>query len=83
MKNFARKAFCVAALALGGTGTVFGGYGILTNGWSTADQMAGIDLTEAAIVFTAASAGIFYAGYKRIKKSAIHDAKVSKSDGPS
>ncbi len=83
MKNFAKKAFSTAALVTGGAGVTWGGFGLITGGWSSTGS-AGIDLTEIGVIFTLISAGIFYAGYKGITNAAL-DAKppAVKSDGPS
>lgn len=64
-----KKAFSIAALALGGAGTTIGGLGLATGGFSTANQIGGVDLTSLGVAFTLASAAIFYAGYRGIRNS--------------
>ena len=82
MKKIAKTAFNMVALAAGGFGTVWGGFGLATGGWSSADK-GGLDMTEFGFVFTLASVGLFYAGYKGIKNSVADSAPSKKPNVPS
>lgn len=82
--NSLKKIFSLAAMGIGGAGIVWGGLGLATRSWSSADQ-GGVDLTAIGIGLTVVSAAIFYGGYKGLMaaaKMSFKDLNQSQKNQP-
>lgn len=87
MKLSAKKAFSAVAMTVFGAGTIIGGIALLTGGWSTADQLGGVDLTIPGIATTFICAALAYAGYKGFESAvrtqvSRENTSTPKQNGP-
>ena len=71
-----KHLFNISALAIGGTGLTIGTLGLLSGSMQTETM----DMSFIAAAFAAAGAGLFYIGYRGLRKDAEQQALQDNKD---